>query len=88
MTPKRGDILTPKFSCSLWTADGTAEVDSLQPGDVLLVLSSLPPELGMWYQPRKVRINHHRYRQVVSPRETVGWVHIDNCSRLDKSACS
>lgn len=79
MRLKAGDILTPKHQCSLWSDNMDDETDLLRPGDLLLVVSLSIHELGKWWQPRKIRLNHHLYRKVLTPRGVIGWVHQDNC---------
>ena len=74
-----GEVLTPKWECTLWDDNIQNENELLKEGDFLLIIEDANHELGRWYQPRKIRLNHNRYRKVLTPRGKIGWVHVDNC---------
>ena len=74
--PKIGEMITPMFSCDLWDEDLDEPVDEVYRGEPLLVLALVNPK-------RPKRINPDFYRMVLSPRGTVGWIHLDNCDPFE-----
>lgn len=77
MLPHVGDLLVTRFDhVHAWDEDLDDTVDELSKGEIILIIATCHPT-------RMKRLNPKFYRQVLTPRSIIGWVHLDNCNAID-----
>lgn len=73
-----GTLLTPRYSVDLWDESLSRTIDSICPGEILLVVSCKFPKTP------QSKLNIDLWRKVVaSPRGSIGWIHLD-CLKILK----